>query len=187
MYVTTNYVGIRKGSVRYLFYLLTQDYIQDNVAIQQGVTSLLKGFARDLAGDGALVMPFDGTASENLTAATNRMDRKFIEGMHSLTPALLILGCDLQEFDPHINQHLIISLRDSMDEYGNIKVFEVQALLEALVTASRDSGLFEKIDSYLTDVKDSGRSSALWDSVQIRPNFFGVGMDLKAAIDVFRK
>lgn len=187
MYVTTNYIGIRKGSVRYLFYFLTQDYIEDNVVIQQGVTPLLKRFARDLAGDGALVMPFDGTATENLSAATNCMGRKFIEGLHSLTPALLISSCDLQEFDPHINQHLIISLRDSMDEYGNIRVFEVQALLEALVNASRENGLFEKIDSYLTDVKGSGRKSAVWESVQLRPNFFGVGMDLKAAIDALRK
>ena len=187
MYVTTNYLGIRQGGVRFLFYLLTQDYIESNVSIQHGVAPLLKEFARDLAGDGALVMPFEGTASENLSAVTNRLDREFIESLHSVTPALLILGCDLQEFDPHRSQHLIISLRESMDEYGRVKVFEVKELLDALVAASRENGLFEKVDGYLNSRKSGGKKSALWESIQLRPNFFGVGMDLKAAIEAVRK
>ena len=187
MYLTTNYLGIRQGGVRYLFYLLTQDYIESNVAIQQGVAPLLEEFARDLAGDGALVVPFAGTASENLSKVTNSLDHQFIESLHSVTPALLILDRDLGEFNPQRSSHLIVSLRESMDEFGHVKVFEVKALLDALVNASRETGLFEQAEEYLSGRKTGQRKTSLWDSVQLRPNFFGLGMDIKAAIEAFRK
>lgn len=187
MYLTTNYLGIRQGGVRYLFYLLTQDYIESNAAIQQSVAPLLEEFARDLAGDGALVVPFAGTASDNLSNVTNALDRQFIESLHSITPALLILDRDLGEFNPQRSSHLIVSLRESMDEYGRVKVFEIKELLDALTGASRETGLFEKAGEYLADRKTGQRNRSLWESVQLRPNFFGLGMDIKAAIEAFRK
>lgn len=187
MYLTTNYIGIRKGGVRYLFYLLTEDYIEQSVAIQQEVAPLLQEFARNLAGDGALVVPFAGTATENLSAVFNSLDHSFIGKLNQSTPALLILDRDLTEFDPKVSPFLIVSLRESMDDYGRVKVFEVKALLDALVAASRANGLFETANAYLTKLKTSQRRSGVWESVQLRPNFFGVGMDIKAAIDAFRK
>lgn len=187
MYLTTNYLGIRQGGVRYLFYLLTQDYIEDNVAIQQAVAPLLKEFARDLAGDGALVVPFAGTASENLSKVTNALDRPFIESLHSITPALLVLDRDLGEFKPQLSPHLVVSLRESMDDFGRPKVFEVKSLLDALAEASRETDLFKKAEDYLSGRKTGQRKSSLWESLHLRPNFFGLGMDIKAAIEAFRK
>lgn len=187
MYLTTNYIGIRKGGVRYLFYLLTEDYIEQSVAIQQEVAPLLQEFARNLAGDGALVVPFAGTATENLSNVLNSLDHSFIESLNQATPALLILDRDLTEFNPTASPFLVVSLRESMDDYGRVKVFEVKSLLDALATASRANGLFDTAKSYLTQLKSSQRKGDLWESVQLRPNFFGVGMDIKAAIDAFRK
>lgn len=187
MYLTTNYLGIRQGGVRYLFYLLSQDYIESNAEIQRGVAPLLQEFARDLAGDGALVTHFTGTASENLSKVTNALDRPFIESLHSVTPALLILDRDLGEFNPRRSSHLIVSLRESMDEFGRVKVFEVKTLLDVLANATREAGVFEKAEEYLSGRKTDERKSSLWASVQLRPNFFGLGMDIKAAIDAFRE
>lgn len=153
MYLTTNYLGIRKGGVRYLFYLLSQDYIESNAEIQRGVAPLLQEFARDLAGDGALVVPFTRTASENLSKVTNALEPPFIENLYSITPALLILDRDLGEFNPQKSSYLVVSLRKSMDEFGRVKIFEVKALLDVLANASREAGLFEKAEEYLSGRK----------------------------------
>jgi hypothetical protein len=187
MYLTTNYLGIRQGGVRYLFYLLTQDYIESNTAIQQGVAPLLEEFARDLAGDGALVVPFAGTASDNLSNVTNALSREFIDSLHSITPALLILDRDLVEFNPQRSSHLIVSLRESMDEYGRVKVFEIKELLDTLTNASREDGLFERAKEFLARRETRQRNHSLWESVQLQPNFYGLGMDIKAAIEAFRR
>jgi hypothetical protein len=187
MYVTTNYLGIRQGAIRYLFYLLSQDYIEDNKAVQDGVAPLLQWFARELAGDGAVVAPFEGMASENLSRVVNSFERPFIESLHSLTPALLVLDRDLSAFSPGETPYLLISLRDSMDEFGRPKVFELQRLFEMLVEASREPGLLDRAERYLREARAERTRDALWQSLQLQPSFFGLGMDVRAAIDAFRK
>src|SRR5436190_21849155 len=126
MYVTTRYVGVQRGGVDYLFFLLTEDYIQEYKKIADGLMPLLEGFARDLGDAGALVRPFPGGEKATLGDALRkhwREDR--IQPTKSTLPALLVTDVDFDDFDPDCNNHLYISLRDAMDDSGEIRVFEL--------------------------------------------------------------
>ena len=66
MYVTTNYLGVRKGSLRYLFFLLSEDYIESNKRIAEALRPLQEKFAKDLGASGAIVRPTEGDATESI-------------------------------------------------------------------------------------------------------------------------
>lgn len=63
MYVTTNYLGVRKGSLNYLFFLLSEDYIESNKRIAEAMRPLQEKFAKDLGAAGAIVRPTEGDAT----------------------------------------------------------------------------------------------------------------------------
>ena len=66
VYVTTNYLGVRKGSLRYLFFLLSEDYIESNKRIAEALRPLQEKFAKDLGASGAIVRPTEGDATESI-------------------------------------------------------------------------------------------------------------------------
>jgi hypothetical protein len=37
MYVTTRFVGVQRGGVQYLFFLLTQDYFDNNAKVASAI------------------------------------------------------------------------------------------------------------------------------------------------------
>jgi hypothetical protein len=189
VYVTTNYLGVKQGSVNYLFFLLTEDYIEENKIIQSSLDPLFKKFGKELGAAGAIVRPRMGNASENLSRVINNQtsDEYKWNAIHGHTPALLIIDTDLERFRPEMSEHIIISLRDSMDEFGNVKVFEVDEMLNMLASAAQDGTVFSKAREMIDDRKRKKKNEKLSDSVQLKPSMFGIGLDLKQAIQAFRR
>lgn len=184
MYVTTRYVGVQRGGVDYLFFLLTEDYIENYKKIAESVSPLLERFARDLGDAGALVRPFPGGEKNTLGDAMKkhwREDR--IRPAESTLPALLVTDVDFDDFDPSDNNHLYISLRDSINETGDVKVFELQESLDELVLGARIKDLFGVAQDYLKQQKHKGSEKAGWDVIEVRPHIFGISLDLKKGIE----
>ena len=152
MYVTTRYVGVQRGGVDYLFFLLTEDYIQEYKKIAESLMPLLEGFARDLGDAGALVRPFPGGEKATLGDALRKHwpdDR--IKPTKGTLPALLVTDVDFDDFDPDCNNHLYISLRDAMDKNGDIRVFDIKELLDELVLGARIGDLFGVASDYFLE------------------------------------
>lgn len=192
MYVTTNYLGVRKGSLNYLFFLLSEDYIESNKRIAEAMRPLQEKFAKDLGAAGAIVRPTEGDATENTEKLLakklfGRGPTEFLSSISGETPLLLVLDRDVTEFNPNHDRHLLISLRQSIDEYGNVKIFEIASLLEALSDSANRGDLFECAAQLASLQGQPSRWNRFLDSLQLRPNFFGVGIDLVAAIRAFKR
>ena len=191
MYITTNYLGIGKGAVKYLFFLLSEDYIESNKLITAALRPLQDKFAKDLRGSGAIVRPTEGDASENTEKVLNkklfgRGQTDYLQSIYGETPLLLCLDRAINDFNPHHDPHLLISLRKSIDEHGNVKVFELTTLFQAISDSANRGDLFE-CAGQIAQAQGGARSSRFFESLQLRPNLFGVGIDLKEAFKAIRR
>jgi hypothetical protein len=189
VYVTTNYLGVHKGVVNYLFFLLTEDYIEAKGGIADALRPALVRFGKGLGASGAVVVPFEGEATSNLERVINPGGgeestlQKLVKGR---TPGLLVLDSSLQDFDPARHRFLFISLRDSIGEFGDVKVFEVEELLQMLTQAAAAVGLFEAVEKYQNKKNKTGAARLLSDSTQLRPSFMGISVDLKQAYAAYK-
>jgi hypothetical protein len=110
------------------------------------------------------VKPFDGHASKTFEEVINRdFSRKLYDQLSGHTPGLLILDSDSRTFDPSMASYVFISLRDSMDAFGNVKLFEVEKLFKTLILASRQTNLFDWVQKYLGDQKRARAASTGWE------------------------
>ena len=183
MYVTARYAGTVLGKVNYLFLLLTEDYIEENRKIAEAVSPLLTKFARDLGDEGALVRPFKGHEATTLGDVVRRpWGNEMIMRMRRDLPALLAIDEDFDHFDPSKHQYIYISLRDSMDQFGNVKVFELQEFLEALTEAVKNGEVFETARKQLREHKQR----LAWGALQLKPGIFGFALDLKKGLEFAR-
>lgn len=179
MWVTTTYVGTERGEMNYLFLLLTETYVEAQKRITDSLSPLLTEFARNLGDQGALVRPFPGDEKTTLGNAIDKgWSQDQIMQMRSDLPALLIIDVDFDQFDPKRSNFFYVSLRDSMNDYGDVEVFKVKELLDMLVEACQDSNLFQAAKDYIAN-RDS---QAMWDAVEMKPEFMGFSFDLKKAI-----
>lgn len=188
MYATTSYLGIERGRLNYLFFLVTENYIETNQRIAEALHPLLTEFAKELGDTGAVVKPFDEHASKTFEEVINKFwSTALHDQLRERTPGLLILACDLRAFDPTRDAYIFVSFRDSMDEYGNVKAFEVRDLLNVLTQASRKTDLFESVRKYLQDRKRTEAASTAWEAVQLKPGVFGFSLDLKTVARALRQ
>lgn len=86
---------------------------------------------------------------------------------------------DFEEFNPKTNQWLYVSFRDYIDEFGNLKIFELQELLSTFAEiCNSDKNLFEEAKIYLR----RNEVTAAHKILEIKPEFFGISLDIKEAI-----
>jgi hypothetical protein len=178
---------VQRGGVDYLFFLLTEDYIQGHKKIAESLMPLLEDFARDLGNAGALVRPFPGGEKATLGDALQKhWCRDRIQPRKSTLPALLVTDVDFDDFEPYVNNHLYISLRDAMDHNGEIRVFELKQLLDELVLGARIGDLFGVAGDYFRQQKREKCKQAAVNMVEVRPGIFGVNFDVKKGIEFLK-
>lgn len=183
MWVTTNYIGIERGDMNYLFLLLTETYVEAQKRIAESLSPLLTEFARDLGEQGALVRPFPGDEGTTLGNALEKdWSNDQIMQMRDSLPALLIIDVDFNQFDPKHSNFFYVSLRDSMNKYGDVEIFQVRELLNMLVEACRCSNLFRIAREHIT----AQDSRTVWEALELKPEFMGFSFDLKKAIEFLR-
>lgn len=186
MYLTHSFVAIKKGHLDYLFFYLTEDYIQEQTELRKRIDPLLEGFGRQLLDKGALVKAFDKDISSTKEEVIDKWKQQ--ENLHDIvffkdnkhTPGLLMVNKDFEEFNPKDDQWLYISFRDFMDDFGNFKIFELQQLLTTFAEiCNSDKDLFEEAKSYIRKNEAVEAHKIL----EIKPGIFGISLDVKEAIN----
>lgn len=182
MYITTRYVGVQRGGVRYLVFLLTEDYIENNAKIAREITPELERFAKDLGDAGALVRPFQGNADSALgDILAKAWNKDAANYMAANLPALLMTSVDFDDFDPQASQHAIIFLRDLIDKHGNVEMFALGNLLKGLRDGAKAGRLFEAAEEFLKDRDEK----ALKDALEIKPKFAGITLDMRKVLTLW--
>lgn len=189
MYLTHSFVAIKKGHLDYLFFYLTEDYVEAQIRLREQLTPLLTEFGRNLLDKGAVVKAFD----RDINAVGEEVSKKFDQNYtreeivsfkdKSRQPGLLIVNCDFETFNPTENDWLYISFRDFIDDNGAVKVFPLKELLDTLtVICLSDQNLFEEAKDYLKKKNAIGAHKI----VEIKPGLFGISFDLKEAFNFIR-
>ena len=181
MLITHTYLGTTLGEYRCLFFLLLEDYVENQRAIRTGLDERLERFARLLGKDAALVKAFQGDIGVARTdvLAKNWPDEWSEEIMR--TPSLLMIDEDFDAFDPRRHQWLHIRL-------GDREVCDVDGVLNAIVdvissatSLAASNNLFDEISTRVNRVH---RGEAL-SRVRIRLPL-GLSISLRDADDALR-
>jgi hypothetical protein len=171
----------------YLFFLLTEDYIESNRKIAESLAPLLTKFAQDLGDSGALVKPFPGGARDTLGDIIRKAwSNDQIMRMRQDLPAILVTDVDFDDFDPRISNYLYISLRDSINKYGDVEIFTLAELLSELILGARIKDLFNVANDYLKAQKNKETWQAALESLELKPGAFGISLDLKKGIEFLK-
>lgn len=183
MFITTRFIGTKKDGMNYLFFLLTEDYIESHRRITEDLEPLLRKFARDIGETGALVRPFHGdeeaTKRDILTKDWAEKEKRRIEH----TPGILAIDVDFDKFNPRSNHWFHFSMRDLMSRYGEVSIFEAQELLSTLAEYCRSGKNIFKIADETARRKVMGE---LYDSFELKPGMFGFSFDIKKGIRFIR-
>lgn len=187
MWFTSSYLGLQKGPVDYLFFLLTEDYIEANRRIREALEPLLTKFGRDLGTSGAVVKPFAGDETTTFDQVLNRSwtDKDKVS-LREQTPALLVIESSLDEFDPRRSRYVLISLRDTMDEFGNVRVFDLQELFDLLRKGAETGDLFHQVVQYGRRERLAEAGKRIRNAVRFDPSFAGIGLDVPEALGALR-
>jgi len=188
MFVTHSFVGIKKGQLNYLFFYLTEDYVQQQETLKNQLEPLLEEFGRNLLDKGAIVKAFgrdvENTNQEikNKWEQTDYRDVVFFNEDNQM-PGLLLIDTDFNEFNPKSDQWLFISLRDYMNEFGQVRIFELQSLLKALADiCNSEQNLFDEAKSYIR----KNESKEAHKILELKPGVFGMSIDLKEAYNFIK-
>lgn len=188
MFVTHSFLGIKKGQLNYLFFYLTEDYVQQQKALKEQLDPLLEEFGRNLLDKGAIVKAFSNDVEKTNKEVQNKWEQIDLRDVvffndNNQMPGLLLIDEDFDEFNPKSDQWLYISLRDYMNEFGQIKIFELQSLLKTLSEiCNSDQNLFEEAKSYIR--KNEGHEAHK--ILELKPGIFGMSIDLKEAYNFIR-
>jgi hypothetical protein len=168
-----------------MFFYLTEDYIQEQTKLKEKIDPILEDFGRNLLSKGAVVKAFDKDIhkvnQEVMDKWTQQEDLKKVVfyGDENQTPGLLMINVDFQIFNPHKHQWLYVSFRDYMNEFGEIKIFEIQSLLANLAKiCNSNQDLFKEAKSHIRGSEALEAHKIL----EIKPGMFGISLDLKEAI-----
>jgi len=179
MHITTRFIGTERGKMKYLFFLLTEDYIESQVRIMGAMEPLLIKLSSEIGQAGALVRPFKNFESDTLGDVLRKQWPDEVRERLALTPGILIVDKDFNSFDPKKNKWLHISLRELINSSGDVQIFELNNLITRLIDACKEGNLLDiqNPGSKRSSVKD------IWDTVELKPGAFGVSIDLKKALE----
>jgi hypothetical protein len=185
MYLTHSFVAIKKGHLDYLFFYLTEDYVEAQTKLREQLTPLLTEFGRNLLDKGAIVKAFDKDISSVGKEVAEKFDQDYTREkiVKYRQPGLLIVNCDFETFNPKKNDWLYISFRDFIEDNGAVKVFSLKELLDTLTTIClSDQNLFEEALDYMQ--KKSAFNAQ--EIIELKPGIFGISFDLKEAFKFIR-
>ena len=177
MYITSTYVGTSLGHHQYLFFLLLQDYIQEEHEFSSQMRASLERFARGIGNAAALVRPFAGDIEATRRDVLSKPWPPTAMQEIQTTPSLLMIDRDFDAFDPR--EHSWLQIRIPLQGHED----ETRTMLKhlaRLVTSDLDDDVFRR-------AHDLARGQEQPDPrkiIGLRPGVFGVSLDLWALSDV---
>ena len=170
MIITNTYLSTTRGSYRCLFFLLLQDYVEEQQEFSRALQASLERFARELEDKAALVRPFPGDIEDTRRQALNKRWPARARRQLQITPSLLMIDRDFDTFDPR--QHPWLQIRIPL--HGReAETGRALRRLAGLITSEFDEDVFRRARSI-------ARRSRLEPGgvLQIQPGVFGVSVDL---------
>jgi hypothetical protein len=164
---------------RCVFFLLLEDYIEEQMLMAHNLDSYLERFARNLGDAGVLIRPFVGdveaTQQEVLMKNWTEEEREAL----SRTPGLLMISRDFGEFDPRSHPwfHLHTSLMQGATTTPSPSEFG--AHLGNLALAVREAQEEDIFNVAYSVTQESVEWRELVDIFEAKPGVFGFSIDLK--------
>lgn len=184
MWITHSYVGTTRNGVKCLFFLLLEDYIEEQTQFARELNLELERFARNLGKFGAVVKPFSGDIER---AKDNILDKnwtqKQLEEVRK-TPALLMIGTDFDDFDPQEDQWVLFNFGSGIKE-GAPGAYRFREPLSSITSAVANEG----VDPFEVAHRTQHELEA-HDALKIfeaKPGLFGFSVDLIKAGEVITK
>lgn len=177
MLVTHRYLGVTKGDYRCLFFLVIEDYIEEQLAFSREFDLHLERFARNLGDAAVLVRPFKGDIEQAHADVLGKPWTKPENNRIARTPGLLMINVGFDEFDPQEHSWLHISFGNQRDAIGHPA--EAAAVLKQLATVvtKNNVDLFDRAQA----VVKKHELRKLGDLFEAKPGAFGFSVDLKKA------
>ncbi|MCF6194061.1 MAG: hypothetical protein L3J46_06990 [Kangiellaceae bacterium] len=189
MYLTHSFVAIKKGELDYLLFYLTEDYVEDQVALTQQLNPMLEDLGRNLLDKGAVVKAFDRDIERANRELSEQFDQEFTRDIiisinnEMEKPGLLILNSDIQSFDPKEHNWLYISLKDFMEDWGALKIYKMKEFFDVLTNSiNNGDDLIDKAKNYIRQEK----AISAHKMVELKPGIFGISLDLKETFNFLK-
>lgn len=182
MLITHGFVGTTRGKMKCLFFLLFEDYIEAQRGLSQAVKDELERFARNLGDVGAVVLPFAGDAPMTHRSVLDKNWSDAEKQELRLTPAILMVDQDFDDFDPHQHSWVLFHF-DRADDPSYAS--KLRSLLKQLsdAVASTDMDAFAIIGQAIRSEAIAKASN----SFKLEPGAFGVSIDLRSGFDALKQ
>ena len=176
MLITHSYLCEVGGPHRCLFYLLLEDYIEE----QNKLSGYLERFARGLKDQGVLVRPFlgdiDRTRQEILGKAWPS-DKEIMR-----TPSLLMIDRAFSDFDPKQHPWIHVLLGDREVQHPDDILQDIAHLITDISKANEN--IFEKVSAILPKEVSVSDISEVFEA---KPGIFGFSIDLMKAMKLCKR
>jgi hypothetical protein len=186
--IVSSFLEVGGASYRYTFLLVVRNVYSDPV--REELDRQAEAFGADMRSQGLFARAYPQRMYETADEVTNREwpDDVGLRLRDDPDPVLLVLDRKLWEFDPREHSYALIWLSDFHDE--------PQAIRPVLQTLARKTRQGEDVIEYLRDVAERtqreardaevvasvGLAARLASYVEIKPQLFGVSIDLKALL-----
>lgn len=181
MWITESFLGTKTNGTRYLFFLLFEDYIEEQTQFARELNLELERFARNLGDKGALVRPFQGDIESSRKGI---LDKNWTDSERreiSKTPALLMIDKDFDTFNPEEDSWLLFNFGEKLYE-GIVGAYKYKEPLKAIVEATKEDTI------NIFEVAHKARHElSLNDAAKVftaKPGIFGFSIDLIKAGDL---
>ncbi len=178
MWITNKYLGVTRNNMRCLFFLLLEDYIEEQRTFARDLDLELERFARNLGQNGALVRPFTGDIE---ATKTHILDKKWTrEQLQELrkTPALLMINVDFNEFDPQEHPWFLLNFDEHTSRSPSVRDFRdvLENLSDSVNANSID--IFKEAPRIARSIKNEVRFSDVAEVFEAKVGVFGFSIDL---------
>lgn len=181
MWITHSYVGTTKNGVRCLFFLLLEDYIEEQTQFARELNLELERFARNLGDSGAVVRSFSGDIEQTRKGVLQKNWKPEQLDEIGKTPSLLMIGTDFDEFDPQEHPWVLFNLGSRIYE-GVPGAYRFREPLAAITAAVANEGAdpFEVAHRAQHEIEARDALKVF----EAKPGLFGFSIDLVKAGEV---
>jgi hypothetical protein len=179
MFVTSRYIGTPLGDMHYLLFVLLEDYVRQQQHLTEQLADPLSALARSLGTDGAVVKPFPDDAPQT---QRDVLDKPWSEGQERsirVTPGLLIIDRNFDDFDPRHDPWLHVHLRDYLNESGQVQVFAFEEAAQAIAAACRERVPLKDLSAALANERALAAAGAIF---ELNPGILGISINLREAL-----
>lgn len=188
MYITHSFVGIKKGDLDYLFFYLTEEYIENQRQFTQVLQPMLEELAFKLKDKGAVVQSFQSQIDINNNELSETWSNLFKDAQSNGRlyndidrPALLILNSEIKEIKD--SNFLLLSLKD-FEENGNYNIHEMHKFFETLIDITHSGeDLISQVKEYINNRNLKNAQKIM----KVDPAIFGIGINGREAIKFFKR